>query len=135
MSRHDHAHPPPHGDLQPTAYARKGRILLAKEMSNTQLQARAETFLSDLTRSLRKEGCRLIGHIKGILEAGDQGRLFFSATSFDQRPRHKGGLTGDFEKVDFTLNVIVYGVGTEAIETLVLAGLRRHLGEVVQEGG
>lgn len=137
MTPHDQGHPPPDGDLRPTAYAWKGMLVLARKLSNAELQERADSFLSGLTRSLAEEGCRLIGHIKGILEAGDKGQLFFSTTSFDRRPRHKGGLTGSFEKIDFTLNVIVYGVGMEKIEELVLAGLCRHLGEIFpknQEG-
>jgi hypothetical protein len=117
-------------DREPTAYARKGTLRLEQQMSAADLRAASASFLSELTLSLQEEGCRLIGHIKGILEAGDQGQLFFSVTSFGQVPRYKGELAGGFEQIAFTLNVIVYGVGSERIEQLVLAGVRKHLGEV-----
>ena len=133
MTHDDHAHPPPDGDPQPTAYALQSTLSLPGPLSETDLRKGVDAFLAELTRSLREQGCRLVGHIKGILEAGDKGHLFFSVTSFEQRTRFKGGLTGIAEKLDFTLNVIVYGVGSERIERLVLEGLREHLGEVAHD--
>ncbi len=133
MTHDDHAHPPPDGDPQPTAYALQSTLSLPGPLSETDLRKGVDAFLAELTRSLREQGCRLIGHIKGILATGDKGHLFFSVTSFEQRTRFKGGLTGIAEKLDFTLNVIVYGVGSERIERLVLEGLRRHLSEVAHD--
>ena len=133
MTHDDHSHPPPAGDPQPTAYALQSKLSLPGPLSETDLRKGVDAFLSELTRSLREQGCRLIGHIKGIFEAGDKGHLFFSVTSFEQRTRFKGGLTGIAEKLDFALNVIVYGVGSERVERLVLEGLRKHLGEVAHD--
>jgi hypothetical protein len=98
--------------------------------SDTALRAALDTFLSELTRSLREQGCKLIGHIKGVFETGTKGQLVFSVISFDQKTRYKGKLTGSFDTIDFALNVIVYGIQSDEIEPLVLEGLRRHLGEV-----
>lgn len=134
MTHNDHAHRPPDGDPQPTAYALHGTLTLPGPLSETDLRKGVDAFLAELTRSLREQGCGLIGHIKGILEAGDKGHLFFSVTAFEQRTRFKGGLKGEHEKIDFTLNVIVYGVGSERIERLVLEGLREHLGEAAHDG-
>jgi hypothetical protein len=133
MTHSDHAHPPPDGSLEPTAYALRGTLTLPGPWSETELRKGVDAFLAELTRSLREQGCRLIGHIKGILDTGDKGHLFFSVTSFEQRTRFKGGLTGEYEKIDLTLNVIVYGVGSGEIEQLVLEGLRKHLGEVAHD--
>jgi hypothetical protein len=130
MSHEDHAHPPPDGDLQPTAYALSGTLALTGLLSEEELRKGVDTFLAELTRSLRARGCMLIGHIKGILEAGDTGHLLFSVTSFEQRTRFKGGLTGAAEKLEFTLNVIVYGIGNDEVEQLVWEGLRKYLGEL-----
>jgi hypothetical protein len=131
MTHDDHAHPPPDGDPQPTAYALQSTLSLPGPLSETDLRKGVDAFLAELTRSLREQGCRLIGHIKGILATGDKGHLFFSVTSFEQRTRFKGGLTGEYEKIDLTLNVIVYGVGSDEIEQLVMEWLRKHLGEIV----
>ena len=133
MTHNDHAHPPPGGDSQPTAYALSGRLRLSGAWPETEVRKGVDAFLAELTLSLRELGCRLIGHIKGILEAGEKGHLFFSVTSFEQRTRFKGGLTGIAEELDFTLNVIVYGVDSDEIERLVLEGLREHLGEVAHD--
>lgn len=130
MTHDDHAHPPPDGDPQPTVYAMRRTLTLPGPRSETELRAGVDAFLAEFTRSLRGQGCSLIGHIKGILEAGAKGHLFFSVTSFGKRTRFKGGLTGEFEKIDLTLNVIVYGVGSGEIERLAAEGLREYVGEV-----
>ena len=130
MSRDDHLHPPPDRDPRPAACAQRGTIALRAACSEEELRAAVGAFLADLTRFLREEGCELIGHIKGMLEAGDKGHLFFSVTSFEEEVRFKGGLTGDLTKVDFSLNVIVYGVDGERISPAVLQGLQKHFGEV-----
>jgi hypothetical protein len=133
MTHDDHAHPPPDGDPQPTAYALQSTLSLPGPLSETDLRKGVDAFLAELTRSLREQGCRLIGHIKGILETGDKGHLFFSVTSFEQRTRFKGELTGIAEKMDLTLNVIVYGVGSGDVEQLVVGGLSKHLGEIAHD--
>ena len=130
MTHNDREHTPPDGEPQPTAYALQGTLSLPGPLSEADLRKGVGAFLAQLTRALKAQGCRLIGHIKGILETEDKGHLFFSLTSFGQRTRFKGGLTGEHEQMDLTLNVIVYGVGSHEIERLVLEGLRKHLGEI-----
>jgi hypothetical protein len=132
MTHDEHAHPPG-GDPPPTAYAKRGTLTLQGIWSETALRAAVDAFLSELTRSLSEQGCKLIGHIKGVFEAGEKGQLFFSVTSFDQKTRYKGKLTGSIETIDFALNVIVYGVESLKIESLALEGLRSHLGDVSRD--
>jgi len=133
MTHDEHPHPPA-GGPPPAAFAKRGTLALWGIGSETALRAAVDAFLSELTRALSEQGCKLIGHIKGVFEAGEQGQLFLSVTSFDQKTRYKGKLTGSFETIDFALNVIVYGVESDRIEPLVLAGLRRHLGDVSRDG-
>jgi hypothetical protein len=130
MSHDDHGHKPPEGDPQPTAYALRGTLTLPGPRTEGEIRKGVDLFLAELTRSLREQGCRLIGHIKGILEAEDKGHLFFSVTSFEQKTRFKGEMTGESGKLELTLNVIVYGVGKDDVERLVLEGLSRHLGKL-----
>lgn len=130
MSRDEPLHSSPDGDPRPTAYALQGTVALPAPWPEQELRGRLDGFLAELTRSLRERGCRLIGHIKGSLDAEASGHLFFSVTSFEERPRYKGGISGRPERLALALNVIVYGVGMEEIEPLVRDGLRRHLGEV-----
>ena len=54
------------------------------------------------------------------------GHLFFSLTSFEEKARYKGELTGNIAKVRLTINVIVYGVEQGSVERAVQEGLRRH---------
>jgi hypothetical protein len=129
MTREDREHVPPEGDALPTAYAQNGTLHLRRPWSEAELQKGIDVFLSEITLSLKQQGCLLIGHIKGALEHGEKGHLFFSVTSFEQRARFKGGLTGRVKKLDLTLNVIVYGVDGEEVERLVREGLERYIGE------
>lgn len=130
MSHGDDAHRLSDGDPRPTAYALQGAVALPAPWPEQELRGRLDGFLAELTRALRERGCRLIGHIKGSLDAEASGHLFFSVTSFEERPRCKGGISGRPERLSLALNVIVYGVGAGEIEPLVLEGLRRHLGEM-----
>lgn len=113
----------PDKGIQPAVYALRGQLISGAGWSEEEIRSAVDSFLIDLTVSLRRHGCRLIGHIKGILNAGENGHLFFSITSFEQRARFKGVLSGRGQKIDLTLNVIVYGVDGEKINELVLTGL------------
>jgi hypothetical protein len=113
----------PDGGILPAVYALSGPLSLGAGRSEEEIRSAVDSFLLDLTASLRGHGCSLIGHIKGILEAGENGHLFFSVTSFEERTRFKGALSGRCHKMDLALNVIVYGVDEERINELVLTGL------------
>ena len=43
-------------------------------------------FLDTLTRHLKNEGCKIIGHIKGKIDSAENGVLFFNQTAFDSLP-------------------------------------------------
>ena len=113
----------PDGGTQPSVYALRGQLSLGAGWSEEQIRSAVDSFLLDLTVSLREHGCSLIGHIKGILEADENGHLFFSVTSFEQRTRLKGTFSGRCQKMNLALNVIVYGVDEERIKELVLTRL------------
>lgn len=113
----------PDGGTQPAVYALRGQLISGAGWSEEEIRSALDSFLLDLTVSLRGHGCSLIGHIKGILEAGENGHLFFSVTSFEEQTRFKGALAGSCQKMNLTLNVIVYGVDGERINELVLTGL------------
>lgn len=113
----------PNGGTQPAVYALNGQLSFPEGWSEEQIMSVVDSFLFDLTISLKRHGCSLIGHIKGILDAGENGHLFFSITSFEERTRFKGALSGRSQKIDMALNVIVYGVDGEKIRELVMTGL------------
>ncbi|MEW6440539.1 MAG: hypothetical protein AB1640_06325 [bacterium] len=119
---------PADGPLLLAACGLRETLILEGPWSETELRAAVDRFLSELRRDLKEAGCALIGHIKGIVDAGETGQLFFSVTSFQEQARYKGRLTGSFTKVDLTLNVIVCGVESGKIERAVREGLRRHVG-------
>ena len=74
--------------------------------------------MTKLTTGLKDLGCRLIGHIKGILDGGSSGHLMFSVTSFDDDAHFKGVIKGEVKKAVLTINIIVYGIETSKIEAL-----------------
>ena len=113
-------------DAQPVAYAQEVNLTPEAPLSAGELQGRMDAFLSLLTRSLQGDGCKLIGHIKGFLDVKGNGHLFFSLTSFQEKARYKGELTGNIAKARLTINVIVYGVEQSSVERAVQEGLRRH---------
>jgi hypothetical protein len=93
------------------------------------LKDRTDKFLSALKSFLIRSGCRLIGHIKGMVESNG-GYLAFSITSFEEEARYKGKISGEIMGATLLLNVIVYGVDEGLIEKEVIHGLNLfHGGE------
>ena len=113
----------------PTACSTHLALELGTQMRAAEIQIRIELFLSGLTDFLRENGCTLIGHIKGLLDAGNGGQLFFSVTSFNDGIRYKGGLAGEAEEATLWINVIVYGVAQEPIERAIHEQLRKQFPE------
>ncbi len=104
-----------HTDTAPTAYASRRKLMFHEGVSAAEVQARAELLLAELTRALQRNGCELIGHIKGLIDADDKGYLMFSITSFHEDARVKGELFGVVTEATLTINVIVYGIDENVI--------------------
>ena len=88
--------------------------------SGTQLRKNIESFLSKLALNLKEEGCKVIGHIKGLIETDKRDSLFFNLTSFEQEPSVRGILPHNAVNCWITLNVIVYGVSQDQVKRAVL---------------
>ena len=114
-------------EAHPTAYAREVNLMPKVPLSASELLGRIDAFVSELTCSLQDDGCKLIGHIKGLLEVEGNDHLFFSITSFEEKVRYKGELTHEIASAKLTINVIVYGVEQNSVERAVREGLERHL--------
>jgi hypothetical protein len=119
----------PGREEHPTACSSQTSFEFGTPLPASTLQNRVDTFLSDLTTFLRDSGCQLIGHIKGVLDAGNGGQLFFSITSFDEGIRYKESIDDKIPAATFSINVIVYGVGEEAVAEAVRDLLRKHFSE------
>ena len=114
----DHAHP--------TACACKWQLTFDDAISANELNSRVALLLSELTSGLQEDGGRLIGHIKGLVEAEEKGHLLFSITSFEEAARFKGELVGEITEAALTINVIVYGVEEEIVETMLEEAFSRQ---------
>ena len=114
--------------MEHTAFSYKKELRFSRPLNQAAVKKRADKFLSDLKRFLKKSGCRLIGHVKGIFDSGEDGYLAFSVTSFEEDIHYKGEIAGRIKNTAFLLNVIVYGVDLELIEKEVLHGLKHFDG-------
>jgi hypothetical protein len=115
-----------HG-LTPTIYARQLDLQLRSELGGVDLKDRLKDFLSEVSKSLQKDGAVLIGHIKGMLDCGMAGSLFFSLTNFEGEPDIEGQIGDNFSEARLVINVIVFGVEQRSCENAVEQGLERHL--------
>ena len=118
-------------ELHPTVCAQEVELAFKAPILADELHSRIDAFISALTTSLREDGCKLIGHIKGLLGVEGNEHLFFSVTSFEKKASYKGELPYEISKAKLTINVIVYGVEQESVERAIREGLERH---VVTEG-
>jgi len=119
----------PGKEEHPTAFSTQVVLEFDNQIQAVEIQKRLNTFLSDLTNFLQESGCRLIGHIKGLFDAGERGQLFFSITSFTENPRYKGEIGGEIPKATLSINVIVYGIGEKPVEQAIQEGLRKLFAE------
>ncbi len=107
-------------ELIPTAFSSKKRLKFDKTMTGARLKKELNYFLSFLIKDLKQNGCKLIGHVKGLVDVHDKGHLMFSITDFDEKVRFKGGL-GPLQKVkeiEFTINIIVYGIELSPVKSV-----------------
>ena len=114
-------------ESHPTVCAQEVGLAFEVPLVADELHGRVDAFISALTSSLQDDGCRLIGHIKGLLEVEGNEHLFFSVTSFEEKASYKGELPQEISKAKLTINVIVYGVEQEGVERAVREGITRHL--------
>lgn len=125
---HDH-HCHEHYDqyeLLHAADAYSFQISSTPPMKIDDLQEILSSFLETLTNALEENGCKLIGHIKLLAETDAKGTLFISVTSFGEKPKCKGELSGELCNVQLTLNTIVYGITQEHLHQIVEMHIKNH---------
>lgn len=103
----------------PAACSTQLTLEFGAPMQAAEIRKRLDALLSDLTGFLKDNGCWLVGHIKGLFDAGDSGQLFFSIISFTDGIQYKGELVSEVAEAKLSMNVIVYGVEEESIENKV----------------
>jgi len=109
----------------PTIFAGEFRIHFPTTLSEREVRERVSAFLSGLLDFLYHEGCRLIGHIKGLIQTEGGGYLLMSTTSFQVKEAFKGNLSNTVSRASLTLNVMVFGVAEEKIRGFVEQEVRR----------
>jgi len=114
-------------ELHSTVCAQEVELAFEVPLLDDELHGKIDAFMSALTSSLQNEGCKLIGHIKGLLEVEGNEHLFFSVTSFEEKVSYKGGLPQDILKAKLTINVIVYGVEQASVHRAISEGLEKHV--------
>jgi hypothetical protein len=110
----------------PTACASRWQLTFDDPIPADELHARIALLLSDLATGLRKGGSNLIGHIKGLIDAGEDGHLRFSMTSFEEGARFKGVMSDGIREAFLTTNVIVYGIEAELVEAVLEEAFSGH---------
>jgi hypothetical protein len=125
---HEHGSGHAHGDLrhvaagaEPAVYAGRTRLSFDPPAAGAEILADVAGSLQTLAARLAADGCVLIGHIKGSLDAGEQGRAAFSLTAPGDDPRWAGALSQPIALLDVTLNVIVFGVTDATARDAVLS--------------
>ncbi len=109
----------------PVVCARRHALGLDKAgpLPGDELAAAVRRLLSHLLPALRERGCWLIGHVKGLIEAGEAGQMLFSVTSFDGEPSLRMGLRGPVAECTMTLNAIVFGGDEDAVADAIAASV------------
>ena len=102
------------------AYAARLRIGFPSEVPADQLQGMLESFMSGLAMDCLEAGTRLIGHIKCLVEGGDE-IIACSVTDHDARVRCRGRFTAPRSQLDVIVNVLQYGLKKKDLVRIVAA--------------
>lgn len=116
------------GRANPAACACRHHLVFDDAISAIELRSKTALLLAELASRLAGPEDRLIGHIKGLIDAGEKGHLLFSITSFEEGLRLKGELLDGVTDAALTVNVIVYGVEEGAVEEMLDDAFTRHFG-------
>ncbi len=106
------------------AYAARLRIVFPSEVPADRLQAMLESFMGGLAMDCLEAGTRLIGHIKCLVEDGDE-IIACSVTDHDARVRCRGRFEAPRAKTDIIVNVLQYGLAKKDLVRIAAACARR----------
>jgi len=115
-------------DILPTAFSSKKRLGFDDKIPGVGLEKKMDSFLTLLVRDLKVNNCKLIGHVKGFADAHDNGHLMFSITGFDEKVRFKGKLLQEIAGIEFTINIIVYGIELLSVERVFEKAYEKFFG-------
>ncbi len=77
-------------DEKHVACSLQKHIILKEPFQENQILLVVYNFIDVLIKGLKENGCKMIGHIKGMVDCGENGILFFNITSYDDEVRVKG---------------------------------------------
>jgi len=90
-------------------YAARLRVAFPVQLTAEEAQRRLESFMSGLASDCLERGTRLIGHIKCLVEGGEE-IITCSVTDHDARVRCRGRFTAPRSEIGLIVNVMQYGL-------------------------
>jgi hypothetical protein len=112
----------------PAVFAARADVVFEPAARPDQLELAITHFFAALSGGLADAGCSLVGHLKGTLAAPGHGDLAFHATALAVKPALTGGIAGVADEAVLTMNVIVFGVGEQALPGIVTSAWSRATG-------
>lgn len=106
------------------AYAARLRIGFPTDVPAEELQGMLEAFMSGVAMDCLEAGTRLIGHIKCLVEDGEE-IIACSVTDHDARVRCRGRFEKSRSQLDVIVNVLQYGLKKKELVRIVAAGGKR----------
>lgn len=106
-------------ELKPSTLSYEFPLVFEGVCSSDEFMVGLNNQFENFMNGIESDGCKLIGHIKMVVDAGDRGVNMGSITSFGRKVRWKGKLEAELEEVSVLLNVIVYGISNDRINKRV----------------
>jgi hypothetical protein len=100
------------------AYAARLRVGFPAPVSPDAMQGMLESFMSGVAIDCLEAGTRLIGHIKSVVESGDE-LIACSVTDHDARVRCRGRFETPQVSLDLIVNVLQYGLTKKELVRIV----------------
>lgn len=92
-------------------------LTFPKPVSKEDFIAKIKEFADNVIEFLKSNESFQLGHLKFISTTNGEDYLQLSVTDIEQKPKVDGVLRKTFEKIKLTLNVIVFGIKKEIIDS------------------
>jgi hypothetical protein len=102
------------------AYAGKVHVRFDRSRGPDEVRSLVSRTISSVAQECMREGASLIGHIKCIAEVDSGKFIACSVVSADKEAMCRGELEGSTQGLDIILNVLIYGLGKQKVEKIVV---------------
>jgi len=113
-------------EMTPSVSAKNFDLAFSEALPAAEVKEQMLVLLVRVADSLQEADCQLIGHVKAIVRPVNGGYWFGSITDFETPAQGKGKIPRHLTAAKVILNVIVYGLDSDALGAILDTAIQKH---------